>query len=444
MLKPIVSVYTGFFSGGARNVHTDLISQIAQADFPQVVISMADEVDRGFEGRQKMTDDSNYKRLLSEGFNIESLGLDTSDEQVDYAAVQAMAGKLLELDPSVILSLKEQPVKLLVEANKYLETIGYAPYPIIVTLHRTDPAVQDPAAINMLKEMEHTPQDKKHILGYLACAESAAVAYKRVLGLEDEALNRFDFIPNGIDLDLFQPSSDEAIQSFIDDRVPDVTKETPLVIIGARNSKEKNIDLFVASAVEFLEQRPDAHVVMCGSGMEQEKLSGLIDGKAASFDPDKQSSIKSRIHPIGRLSREEMVTLATMANIVALTSPTLGEADPLVLKEGMACGAIPISTCTGDTASVAGIDNPADHYLTPIEEPFIVGTRGIITSQNASDIAAAWQYGIDNPDEFLDNIQAYRSEMDQDKFVSSYIQAITNMCSRDVPKAEVREYEFDY
>ena len=444
MLKPILSVYTGFFSGGARNVHTDLISKIAETDFPQVVISMADEVDRGFEGRQKMTDDSNYKRLLSEGFNIESLGLDTPEEQINHSAVQVMAGKLLEIDPSVILSLKEQPVKLLVEANKYLETHGYTPYPIIVTLHRTDPEVQDPAAIDMLREIEHTPQDKKHILGYLACAESATIAYKRVLGLENEVADRFDFIPNGIDLDLFQPSSDETIQNFIDDRIPDITKETPLVIIGARNSKEKNIDLFVASAVEFLEQRPDAHVVMCGSGMEHEKLSGLIDDKAAAFDSDKLSSIKSRIHPIGRLSREEMVTLATISNIVALTSPTLGEADPLVLKEGMACGAIPVSTCTGDMAGVAGIDNPTDHYLKPIEEPFIVGTRGIVTSQNASDIAAAWQYGIDNPDEFLDNIKAYRGEMDQEKFVNSYVQAITNMCSKKDYVAKTKEFQLDY
>lgn len=443
MLKPIVSVYTGFFSGGARNVHTDLVSQIAKTDLPQVVISMSDEVDRGFEGIQNMRDDSNYQRLLSEGFNIESLGLDTIDDQVNYAAVQSMANKLLEVDPSVILSLKEQPVKLLVEANKYLERIGYEPYPIIVTLHRTDPEVQDPIAIDMLKEMEHNPEDKKHILGYLACAESAAVAYHRVLNLDDEDLSRFDFIPNGIDLDLFQPSDDEAIQSFIDDRSLDITKDAPVVIIGARNSKEKNIDLFVASAVKFLEQRPDAHVVMCGSGMEQDQLSDLIDNKSSSCDLDKQSSIKNRIHPIGRVSREEMVILTTLANIVSLTSPTLGEADPLVLKEGMACGAIPVSTCTGDTASVAGIDNPVDHYLKPIEQPFIVGSRGIITSQNASDIADAWQYGIDNPDEFLGNIKEYRSEMDQDKFVDSYVEAITNMCSR-ISKENVQKHEFNY
>ncbi len=441
MLKPIVSVYNGFFSGGARNVHTDLVSQIAKTDLPQVVISMADEVDRGFEGRQKMTDDSNYKRLLSEGFNIESLGLDISEEEANHAAVQSMAGKLLDVDPSVILSLKEQPVKLLVEANKYLEVLGYEPYPIIVTLHRTDPEVQDPKAISVLKEMEHTPEDKKHILGYLACAESASFAYHRALDLDYADLDRFDFIPNGIDLDLFQPSDDETIQQFIDDRELGFTKDTPVVIIGARNSKEKNIDLFVESASAFLAKRPDAHVVMCGSGMDQDQLSDMIDDKVSSFDSDTQSSIKDRIHPIGRVSREEMVTLTTLANIVSLTSPTLGEADPLVLKEGMACGAIPVSTCTGDTASVAGIDNPIDHYLKPIEQPFIVGSRGIITSQNASDIADAWNYGIDNPEEFLDNIAEYRSEMDQEKFVDTYVEAITKMVSNK-PKDNVPIYEF--
>lgn len=429
---PIVSVFAGFFNGGARNAHTDVMIQMGHLDVPQAVITIKDEVDRGAEGFQEITNDSNYRRLLSEGFCVHSLGLKAQDKTLTEETIISMAHELTRLRPSVILSLKEQPVELLIKANQYLEQSGLPTFPIIIALHRTDPEIQDAKALAALKALEENPETKKYILGYLACAESAAMAYKNALSLENETPNRFFFVRNGIDLELFSPASETQVDDFIKCNISgesETIKNAPLVVIGARNNKEKNIDLFLEAATYFLLDNPEAHVVMCGTGMVPDKLADMINNATTGLPADLKFDIQKRIHAIGPVPREKLPRLMTAANVIALTSPTIGEADPLVLKEAMACGAVPVSTCTGDTPQLVGLERPQDYYLDEIHVPFLAGTRGIITSQNAPDIARAWEYAIRHRAEFSEHINSFKLEMDKQLLAEMYLGTVMRLCT---------------
>jgi glycosyltransferase involved in cell wall biosynthesis len=447
----LTSVYWGFFSGGARNIHTDIIRTLQDRGISNRVISYYDSVDRGTEGIQYMEEDPNYKKLCATGVTVDSLGLTHTDNIDLYgniehfsgdnspsnpleAVVRKLAYKLVSDESEAILSLKEQPVNLLVLANRYIEEVLHkSPKPLIITLHRTDPGLQDPKAFEKLKEIEHNPATKKYIAGYIACAESAAAAYQNALRLPMEA-ERFTFIPNGVDLNIFYPRQREEICALIAklfSGVPSIA-DSPIVTIGARNSKEKNIGLFLESAYLFLRAHPEAHVLMCGSGMDAQGLQELMYQVIQSLDipASEQEAIQARLHPIGRVSSNEMAVLCSMSNVVALTSPTLGEADPLVLKEGILCGAVPVTTSTGDTPQLTGVENPKAQILRPVTSGFIRGSRGILTSQNPQDIATAWEYAISHPNEFKVNIGAYLSGLNSTTMSLCYNTRIHELVTR--------------
>lgn len=444
---PFTSVYWGFFSGGARNVHTDTILSLKEHGIDHRVLHYYDVLDRGDEGIQSAQRDSNYSKLKNAGIPIDSLGLDELQGINPYAtlpsfhqtpasaqeeSVQRLAHALSEVKAPVILCLKEQPANLLVEANRYREEILHLPVkPLIITLHRTDPGLQDQKAMAMLRALEHNPATKRMIAGYIACAESATLAYQNALGLEHEP-ERFKTVSNGINLDVFHPQSDAKKRAFIEryfplDVQPDLT--TPIVTLGARNSAEKNPRLFLEAAWQFLQQNPQAHVALCGTGMTDAGLAELMYQTlvAHGLPAKDESALLRRIHCLGRLQSGDMATLCSLSSVMALTSPTLGEADPLVLKEGMACGAIPVSTSTGDTPSIVGVSDAKAQMLKPVEAGFRVGSRGVLTAQNPQSIAQAWDYAIDHKRDFKEPIALYTPLLNRTFMGNGYRHAILEL-----------------
>jgi len=442
-------VYWGFFSGGARNVHTDTILALKEQGIDHRVLHYYDVLDRGDEGTQRAVSDANYKKLRNAGISIESLAFDTIGQIDPYApleefsgdpspadpqekAVRALALHLAELPSSTILCLKEQPVHMLVLANRYLEEVLKRPSkPIIITLHRTDPGLQDVKAMDVLRGLENNPATKRYIAGYIACAESSAIAYQQALGLEGEDA-RFLTVPNGINLDIFHPVSEEAKSAFIashflPNEAPHLT--SPIVTLGARNSPEKNPALFLAAAWQFLANNPHAHVALCGTGMTDVMLAPIMSDtlEKSGLSKAQQNAVTKRIHCLGKLSSKEMATLCSMSKVMALTSPTLGEADPLVLKEGMACGATPVSTSTGDTPAIVGIADAKHQMLKPIDHGFEVGSRGILTSQDPADIAQAWEYAIAHPTLFHENHKIFTPLLDRTLMGNGYRVAIERL-----------------
>lgn len=436
---PLTSVYWGFFNGGARNVHTDTILALHEQGMEQRVLHYFNVLDRGSEGIHRAPLDGNYKRLNHAGIGIDSLNFDQmgidpyactkqftgSEDPADpqEKAVRRLAFALHATSSKYVLCLKEQPVNMLVEANRYLEEVLHLPpRPLIITLHRTDPGADGPAAIEALRRIEHDPATKRYVLGYIACAESAAYAYQKALGLEQEP-DRFKIIPNGIDLRVFHPQSAEAKAELVKKHfLPGtmLSPDHPIITFAARNSAEKNPELFLDAAWRFLKSNPNAHAVMCGAGMDMFGTADMIQKTLAASDlseNEKESAI-SRLHALGKLCQNDIAALCSMSQVMALTSPN--EADPLVLKEGMACGAVPVTTSTGDTPFTVGINHPHQHMCQPITEGIAVGSRGVLTSLNPDDIAAGWEHAIVHHQNMQGALKIQRPLLDRMLMAKSY------------------------
>ncbi len=466
----LTSVYWGFFTGGARNVHSDVIAALKDRDISHHVIYFYDILDRGSEGVQAASTDRNYQRLRNSGVTADSLSLEAFGGVDPYATIDHFSGAVegaspleravrqlaLAIDASPsdhLLCLKEQPANMLVLANRYLEEVLHKPVkPFIITLHRTDPGLQDPKSFAALQRIEHDPATRKYVAGYIAHGTSVARAYQQALGYRDGG-GRFYTMPNGINLSNFHPRSEEEIADVIRERFPansGITRESPMVLLAARNSPEKNPDLFLAAAWRFLQQHPDAHVVICGTGMTDEGLEKKIDATFADsgIEAGGFQALRARLHCIGKISAPEMASLCSMNTVIALTSPCLGEGDSLVLKEGMACGAVPVSTCTGDTPMTVGLQHAERYLLKDAPHGYVAGDCGILTSQHPDDIAAAWDEAFTKQAAMREAGAPRVPSFTHEKMADGYLTASHILMDRyrrptdPTPRVDVRAHEF--
>lgn len=351
----VLSVYEGFFSGGARILHTDVVLGLQEGGQHHRVLSLHGEVLREAT-RQAMENDACYRSLTSSGVEVQSLGrtfglpgahladptLFTGPELATTA--RAMAGA------DVILSLKEQPLALLNQA-------GLPRRPVIVSLHRSDPENQGAA----LSELKAAIADGT-VVACVCCAESTRAAYEAA-GIPPEVLH---VIPNGVDLLRFQPDPARRARLRADLGIP---ATAPVVVFAARYDAMKNVSLFLRAARAWLRDEPGGHVLMCGAGMA-EGQPGLRADIEDAFGDDLRHA--DRLHLLG--VRRDMENVYAASDVVALTS-AWGEAAPLCLIEGMMCGAVPVTTDVGDSAA-------------------IVAGQGFVTPQDPAAIARAWTEAV--------------------------------------------------
>ena len=86
--------------------------------------------------------------------------------------------------------------------------------------------------------------------------------------------------------------------------------------------------------------------------------------------------------------------------LVALTS-AYGEAAPLCLLEGMAAGAVPVTTDVGDAA-------------------LMVGDRRLVTGHEPDLVAAAWSAAYDARDEHRGRIARHRQRLSEQRCFDRY------------------------
>ena len=377
----VLSVYEGFFSGGARIVHSDVVLGLSEGGQHHRVLSMHAEVNREAT-RQRMENDTCYRRLTAAGIPVTALGrvfeggvpaAFTGDELADTARAMAEA--------DVILSLKEQPLSLLNQA-------GLPRRPIVVGLHRSDPENQS------LDELLTGIADGK-VAAAVCCAESTRAAYEAA-GVPGELLT---VIPNGVDLIRFRPDAARRLAVREELGLPDAA---PVVVFAARYDGMKNVPLFLRAAAEWLSREPEGHVLMCGAGMSAENTSLLADAAEAGV------ADSARLHMLG--VRRDMEMLYAASDVVALTS-AWGEAAPLCLIEGMMCGAIPVTTDVGDSAS-------------------IVAGHGLVTSFDATEIASAWSEAASARAELGPTLTASRERFSRTRMIASYAALLDGVSGR--------------
>ncbi|MGH3415909.1 MAG: glycosyltransferase, partial [Actinocrinis sp.] len=192
-----LSLYEGFFSGGARILHTDVLTGLHGRGQSHRVLSIHGRVYREAT-LQWMRDDPSYRKLVAAGVQVSALRGGDQDgapvappdpaarfDERELALVRAEAALA-----DVVLTLKEQPLRLVNQAGLR--------GPVITCLHRSDPQNQG-AALDQL----HAAVAAGRIAALVCCAESTRGAY-RAAGIPDALLH---VVPNGVDPRRFRPDA---------------------------------------------------------------------------------------------------------------------------------------------------------------------------------------------------------------------------------------------
>ncbi|MEG3616081.1 glycosyltransferase [Isoptericola haloaureus] len=379
----VLSLYEGFFSGGARVLHSTVVSGLHTHGHQQhSALSIHDAVRRETM-LQRMQDDPRYRSLRSVGVRISTLGRSTDDDHdprtFTDAEMEIAAREATGVD--VVMSLKEQPLRLAVHP-------GFPDRPVVACLHRSDPE-HSGAALDDLK----AAADSGRLVAGICCAESTKEAYAAA-GVPEHLLR---VVPNGIDLTRYHPL--RRVRRMALRGAHGIPADATLVAYAARYDAMKNPRLFLAAARAFLEREPAGHVMMCGAGMTTEN-TGLVADLEETFGD--RPDLLARVHPQG--VRRDMENVFAMADVVALTS-AFGEAAPLCLIEGAMSGAVPVTTPVGDSAR-------------------LVERIGFVTSFDAEEIAETWIEAAARRGELRGALTAARQRFSHVRMLSGYAQVL--------------------
>ena len=389
----VLSIYEGFFSGGARILHSDVVLGLHGGAQRHSVLSIEGEMHREAT-RQPMEEDACYRSLTAAGVPVAALrrGTGSPDGPAPFTATELAAAVRATAGADVVLSLKEQPLALLGHAGLPLR-------PIVVCLHRSDPENQGPALDALLAGVA-----AGRVQACVCCARSTARAYAAA-GVPAELLH---VIPNGVDLLRFRPDPVRRARLRASLGIP---ARAPVVAFAARWAAMKNVPLFLAAARTYLRREPDAHVLVCGAGMTGDN-PGLRAEIAAVLGDEPR--LADRMALLG--VRGDMEAVYAASDVVSLTSSS-GEAAPLCLIEGMMCGAVPVATDVGDCAE-------------------LVAGRGLLTPSDPEAVAAAWSRAVAEAPLFAPALEAGREQFSRTRMIAAY-GALIDRVHRGVPQEPV-------
>ncbi|MDN4172620.1 glycosyltransferase [Nocardioides sp. SOB77] len=387
----VLSVYEGFFAGGARIQHTSMVAGLhAATDQRHSVLGLASSTDR--EGTVQRADrDGSWRRLAAAGVAVDAL-----DRSSTGALGRAHLARLERAvaDADLVLSLKEQPLAAL----RRVDTGGT---PVLVSLHRSDPEHHGSAVADLVELV-----DRGVVTSAVCCARSTQRAYHAATGI---ALSRLPVVHNGVDLRRYRPSAAERRDVRRELGVPDAA---PVVLLSARFDPMKDVPLFLRAAAVLARRRPDAHVVLCGAGMSpgNGELADLVATTLRGW-----SGAQERVHLLG--IRADMPRLYNAADLVALTS-AYGEAAPLSLLEAMASGTVPVTTDVGDAAEM-------------------VGDPRLVTGREPDDVALAWEAALEAREGHRARILGQRHRLSERHCVEAYAALVEQHAAYDALRPAV-------
>lgn len=390
MTRPVrvLSLYEGFFAGGARILHSDVVAGLARGGAQQHRVLSLTSAARRDASVQFARDDARFRRLRTAGVAVDTFDRVAGDRPLapeDFLFEELTHAAALFAEADVILSLKEQPLSLVVA----LERAGLLPdRPIAACLHRSDPAHSGPA-LGWLCDTAASGA----VTATIACADSTSLAYARA----GVAAENSWVIDNGIDTRRFRPGT-RAERGRIRASLG-IPEAADVVMLAARFDAMKDPGLFLRSVAQHARRAPGAHYIVCGSGMTPDNPAFLALRAESGVDA------AVPLHALGL--REDMPALYRAADVVALTS-AYGEASPLCLAEGAASGAIPVTTDVGDAARV-------------------VRGFGLVTPRNEDAIGAAWTDALDRRAALRAAALDARARLDRRRMIDDYRDAIAGL-----------------
>lgn len=169
----------------------------------------------------------------------------------------------------------------------------------------------------------------------VCCAEATKASHVEIGYRAD----RMVVIPNGFDLDRFQP--DPAARARVRQELG-LADATPLIGLVARFDPQKDHKSFVQAAGLLASFRPEARFLLCGAGVawDNHLLASWIEA----------AKLRDRVYLLGR--RDDMAEVQAALDIAC--SSSRGEAFPLAVGEAMAAGVPCVVTDVGDSALIVG------------------------------------------------------------------------------------------
>lgn len=207
---------------------------------------------------------------------------------------------------------------------------------VIWHIHHSDLSKQNTKAMtklvaNLCARLSHTVPNS-----ILSCSKISQDIHS-ALGY---APDKFVVIPNGYDIENFQPNVEvhESVRKELK-----IAADTPLVGLIARFDPQKNHTGFFEAAGYLHQKRPDVHFLLAGSNIENtnEALMTAIH----------KAKVNHVTHLLGL--REDIPRLMPSLDLLVSAS-SYGEAFPMVLGEAMGCGVPCVVTDVGDSAYIVG------------------------------------------------------------------------------------------
>lgn len=153
------------------------------------------------------------------------------------------------------------------------------------------------------------------------------------------AADRMAVIPNGFDLDVFQP--DAEARTWLRDELG-IAADVPVIGTVSRFDPQKDPRCFVRAASRLVDRGLEAGFVMCGTG--------LTPGNDVLVRWLEENGVRDRFHLLG--PRDDVPRLLPGLDLFSLSSQ--GEGTPNALGEAMACETPCVVTDVGDCARLLG------------------------------------------------------------------------------------------
>lgn len=153
------------------------------------------------------------------------------------------------------------------------------------------------------------------------------------------AESRTRTVPNGVDLDCFQPLDRARSRRSLG--LPENGKV--LITVGGlveRKGQHRVIDVLPELLTDF----PDIHYVLVGGGSGEGDWTGRLEGLA------REKGVSDRVHFLGQLQPEQLALPLSASDVFVLSSRNEGWAN--VLLEAMACGIPVVTTDVGGSREV--------------------------------------------------------------------------------------------
>lgn len=159
-------------------------------------------------------------------------------------------------------------------------------------------------------------------------------------------------------------------------KVRDLDGVIKLIFIGGLNSGKRPL-VSIQTAEQLVTRGHEVELFMLGDGKERNELSDYV----------KQHNLGLCVHLLGNVNAEEVKDYASKAHFLIFASKSEGW--PKAVAESMFWGCLPITTNVSCVAEMLGF-----------------GERGNLVSPDASEIADAIEYYLNNSHEYHEKAQA--------------------------------------